>query len=152
MNYKDLESRLGHYLNTEESCRRCLGVLSPQSEIQIIVDELQFFCVHPMKDQIQLLPSKCVSPDFTFYASAEAIEIMIAKKGLSPAQLGLKLCKQYFAQQVHLEMGGHFLHILRKGYLKIVAVGGAEFLQGLTQYNLGSLRSIIAFLRQLGPR
>jgi len=61
----------------------------------------------------------------------------------------LKLAKQYFAQEIGFEMQGHFLHILRKGYLKIVAVGGKEFIQGLKQYDLGNLKNIIGFLKNL---
>jgi len=153
MKYQDLEERLSQYLNTEESCRSCLGVLSSQSEIQIVVDGSHSLCVHPQPGtqvgKIEVASQACQSPDFIFRASSEAIEIMIAEKDLSPGELGLKLAKQYFAQQIEFEMHGHFLHILRKGYLKIVAVGGTEFLQGLAQYNLGSLRNIMQFLRHL---
>lgn len=149
MKYQDLEDRLSHYLNSEESSRSCLGVLSSQSEIQIVVDGSHSICVHPQVGKIVLASQACQSPDFIFRASTEAVETMIADKGLSPGELGLKLAKLYFAQQIEFEMHGHFLHILRKGYLKIVAVGGTEFLQGLAQYNLGSLRNIMQFLRQL---
>jgi|GEM_PF-3212542 len=149
MNYEDLGDRLSQYLNEEDSCRSCLSILGKQSEIQIVVDKAQSYCVHPGPETIELIMKPCQSPDFIFRASSEAVEIMISEKGLTPGALGLKLAKQYFAQEIGFEMQGHFLHILRKGYLKIVAVGGKEFIQGLKQYDLGNLKNIIGFLKNL---
>ena len=149
MDKNDLHQRLEHFLKNEPACQQTLGHLNGNAEIALIIGGSMTLCAHFPREGVEMVKESCKSPDFLFRATPQAVETMIAEKNLSPAELGIKLAKQYFTDQIELEMPGHFLHVLRKGYLQIVKAGGVEFLNGLKEYNLTSLAKIIGFLQSL---
>ena len=149
MNSEDLQQRLAEFLKNDPACQQTLGSLNESAEIALVIGGSLKLCAHFPPEGLQLVEKECQSPDFLFRAAPQAVETMIAEKHLTPAELGIKLAKQYFTDQIQLEMPGHFIHVLRKGYLQIVKTGGLEFLQGLSQYNLESLGKILVFLQSL---
>ena len=143
--YKDLAD----FLTNEPSCQKALFCLNSEAQIAINVGGTLQACVSVVDQKIQVHPEECPSADFVFYSRPEAIELMISEKGLSAGALCGKLVKQVLTQQIELTMPGHFLQVVRKGYLNILKVGGMELLVELRKHNLASLPKIIEFLRAL---
>lgn len=99
--------------------------------------------------QVLTEQAKATAPDFIFKATPRAIEILIAKKGLSVAQLGTLLAKQVVGGDISVSMPANLLQVTQKGYLKIVKLGGMDLMNELRSHNLTSLPKIISALKKL---
>lgn len=149
MQKNDLIAQLKDYLITEKACLQTVTCLSEKAEIGITIADSAFLRVLCREGEVQVEEQKAVAPDFIFTATPEAIEVLINEKGLSPAQLGIKLLKQILNQDIQLAMPANLFQISKKGYLNIIKVGGVEFLAELKNHNLASIPKIMNALKNL---
>ncbi len=149
MEKEKLVSDLLTYLSTEASCQETLACLNSKAEIGIRIAQSTEISVLYDGENVQALEKPALAPDFIFDASPEAIAILIAEKGLTPAQLGIKFLKLILSRDIKVRMPSSIFQVTRKGYLKIVSVGGMEFLSELKKHNLANIPKIIKALKGL---
>lgn len=137
------------FLKTEEACRKTLSCLKKNAQIGIIIGGTLQCCVQHIDGEVVVRRESCLTPDLIFHAQPEAVETLISDKGLNPGELGIRLFKQLVTGQVTFSMPGNLLHILRKGYLDIMKVGGKDFIDELKKHNLASPTKIISALKKL---
>ena len=149
MEKDSLVMQLTEFLTSDSACTQTIGCLTDKAEIGISIADSVHLCVQHKNDAITVEERKPHTADFIFSATPSAIEVLISEKDLSPAQLGMKLMKQMMNQDISLAMPGNIFQISQKGYLKILKVGGAEFLGELKKHNLASVPKIMSALRKL---
>ena len=148
MQREDLYQQMKDFLESEEACEKTLSQLNEKAQIGIIIGGTLHCCVQYIEGKVVVRKETCSTPDFIFHAKPDAVEVLIAEKGLLPGPLGIKLFTQLVTGQVTFSMPGNLLHILRKGYLDILKVGGKDFIAELKKHNLASPTKIINFLRK----
>lgn len=149
MEKQSLVTDLIEFLTTDSASRETMACLSSNAEVGIRVAQNVDVSVSYDGEKVVAVEKELKAPDFIFHASPEAIQVLISEKGLSPAQLGIKLVKQVIGRDIKLSMPSSAFQITRKGYLKIIALGGTEFLTELKKHNLASIPKITAALRRL---
>ena len=149
MDKQQLITDLIEFLSTEPACKQTLECLNNKAEIGIQI--AQSVNVRVIYDGQKVLAENqpALAPDFVFDASPQAVAVLIAEKGLSPAQLGIKFVKQIISRDVKVSMPSNIFQITRKGYFKILKLGGAEFFNELKKHNMASLPKITAALKKL---
>lgn len=149
MEKQQLVKELTDFLKNEKGCIEALACLNEKAEVAINIAGAVELSVSYKDSAVVVEERKAFSADFRFHASPEAIEVLIAEKGLSPAQLGIKLVKQVISRDISISMPGSIFQIPRKGYLNIVKVGGVEFLAELKKHNMASVPKILGALKKL---
>lgn len=149
MDQQKLIVELKDFLRTEPACVQTLSCLKPEAKIQISIANTNPITVFYDGSQVVVEDGSNKLVDFIFNSSPQAIETLLSEKGLSPAQLGIKLLKQVLTQDVSISMPSNIFHITRKGYLDILKVGGLEFLNELKNQGLTSLPKILSALKKL---
>lgn len=144
-----LVEQLRNFLQQEHACQETVSCLTGKAEIAIRIAQTEELRVRHHNQSIQVDSDLSGRPDFIFDASPAAIEVLIAERGLSPGQLGVKLIKQIVSRDIQFAMPASILQITRKGYLNIIKMGGVEFLSELKKHNLTSLPKIISALKKL---
>lgn len=137
------------FLTQEKACIETLSCLNKNAELSIRIASSVELAVTYNGSEVVTRQEHSLAPDFIFDASPEAIAVLIAEKGLSPGQLGVKFVKQIVSRDIRVSMPGSLFQITRKGYLKIVQVGGAEFFAEMKKHNLASLPKLTAALKKL---
>ena len=145
---KDLEE----FLTTEKACLDTLACLNQKAELAIRVAGSIELAVLYDGNRVIAEQKKALAPDFIFEARPDAIAVLIAEKGLSAGQLGVKLVKLLVSRDISVAMPSSVFQITRKGYLKIITVGGMEFLSEMKKHNLASLPKITAALKKLSKK
>ena len=140
------------FLTQDLACKQTLSCLNKKAEIEIRIAQTVEISVMYDGSQVLALEKKALAPDFIFDASPEAIAVLIAEKNLSPAQLGIKFMKQVVSRDIKVAMPSNIFQVTRKGYFKIVTLGGMEFLAELKKHNLASIPKITAALKKLKNR
>ena len=77
---------------------------------------------------------KAVKPDFIFYFSPEALENLVSGNYKTMADVAIQITKNYLAGTVRFKFVGSPLHLLTKGYLKIVKAAGFEYTKFLSSH------------------
>ncbi len=149
MEKQRLVNDLIEFLTTEPACKETLSCLNKKAEIAIRIAQAVEIRVLYDGDSVHAKEEKPLAPDFIFDASPEAIAVLISEKGLSPGQLGIKLTKQIISRDIKISMPSNIMQVTRKGYFKIFALGGSEFVQELKKHNMASLPKVIAALKNL---
>ncbi len=149
MEKQQLVNDLIEFLSTESACRETLSCLNRKAEISIRIAQAVEIRVLYDGDQVLAEEKTALAPDFIFDASPEAIAVLVSEKNLSPGQLGIKLTKQVLSRDIKISMPSNIMQITRKGYFKIIKLGGSEFLQELRKHNMASLPKVIAALKRL---
>ncbi len=149
MEKRKIVEELVQFLTNEPACLETLACLNQKAEIQIRIAQSVNIRVIYDGEKVIALEEPPLAPDFVFDASPEAVSVLVAEKGLSPAQLGIKLVKQIISRDIKVSMPSNIFQITRKGYFKIVALGGTEFLAELRKHNLASIPKITAALKNL---
>lgn len=140
---------LTHYLTQETACKETLACLSDNAELAIrIAGSVELNVTHK-GDEVFVQERQALAPDFIFNASPDAIAVLISEKNLSVGQLGVKFAKQIVSRDVQVSMPTSIFQITRKGYFKIVQVGGIEFFNEMKKHNLASLPRLMAALKKL---
>ena len=144
-----LVSDLIVFLTSEPACQQALGCLDKKAEIAIrIAHSVEVKVVYD-GTRVDAIEAPPLAPDFVFDATPEAIAILVSEKGLSPTQLGLKFIKEIMNRESRVSMPSSIFQITRKGYFKILTLGGTELLAELRKHNLASLPKITAALKRL---
>jgi len=149
MERKALIVDLIKFLTDEPACQQTLGCLNSKAEIAIRIAQTVEISVLYDGQQVIAEEKQATAPDFIFDTSPEAISVLISEKGMNPAQLGIKLVKQIISRDVKVSMPSSIFQITRKGYYKVISVGGVEFFQEMKKHNLASLPKITAALKRL---
>lgn len=151
MEQKKLVNDLIHFLSHEKACHEALSCLNSKAEISILIAQTVEIRVVYDGQKVFAEEKKALAPDFIFYASPSAVSVLIQESDLTPAQLGIKLFKQILSRDIKVAMPSSIFQVTRKGYFKMLTVGGVELLSELKQYNLASLPKIIEALKKLRP-
>lgn len=149
MEKQRLVNDLIEFLSTDSACIETLSCLNKKAEIAIRIAQAVEIRVLYDGQTVQAEEKKALAPDFIFDASPEAVAVLISEKNLSPAQLGIKFVKQVISRDIKISMPSNIMQVTRKGYFKILTLGGAEFLAELRKHNLASLPKVIAALKKL---
>jgi hypothetical protein len=149
MKKEELVRDLMHFLSEDPACKKTLACLNSKAEISIRIAHCVQVCVKHDGDKVVAEECDALAPDFIFDTDPETLAALIAEPNLSPAQLGLKFVKYVMSRDIKISMPSSFLQVTRKGYLKIISLGGREFLQGLSEHNLASLPKIMAAVKNL---
>ncbi|MCB0377971.1 MAG: hypothetical protein KDD33_05720 [Bdellovibrionales bacterium] len=149
MEAKQLIENLVSFLQTDPACQKSLAVMKNSAEISIVVGGSHSVRVAKNASELVVESGEALHPDFVFEATPAAISTLIAEKGLTPGQLGVKLLKEIVAQDVTVRMPGSILQLPRKGYLELLKIGGQEFLQELRKYDLSDIGKIMSALKNL---
>lgn len=148
MEKKQLISQLIDFITNEPACIQALECLDSSAEVAIQIAESVELSVQ-YKGNVIVEERKAYAADFRFSTNPETIEVLIAEKGLSPAQLGTKLVKLIISGDIALSMPGSLFQVPRKGYFKMLAIGGTEFLKELRKYDLTNVAKILGALKRL---
>lgn len=149
MDQKHLINALIDFLQTETACQQILQCLSARAEIGIqLAPGVELSIKNNGKDTI-VEEKKAASPDFLFFASPDAISVLIAEKGLSTGQLSVKLLKQLISQEVRVAMPTSMMQITSKGYLSCLKLGGLELWEELKKNGITNIAKIISVLGKL---
>jgi hypothetical protein len=149
MEKQQLVYDLIEFLTTDSACQKTLSCLDKKAEIGINIAQAVEIRVLYENNKVRAEQAQPMAPDFVFTASPEAIAVLISEKNLSPAQLGIKMLKQIVSRDIKVAMPSNIMQVTRKGYFKIMKLGGKEFLQELKGHNLASLPKVIAALKNL---
>lgn len=149
MEKNKLVTDLLDFLKTEPACLETLGCLNAKAEIQVrIAQSINIKVIYDGK-QVIAEEKGPLAPDFVFDASPDAIAVLIAEKGLSSGELGIKFVKQLLSRDVKVSMPSSIFQVTRKGYFKILTLGGTEFFTEMKKHNLASLPKISAALNKI---
>lgn len=149
MEKQQLVNDLIEFLSKDSACIETLSCLNKKAEISIHIAQAVEIRVLYDGETVQAEEKKALAPDFIFDASPEAVAVLISEKNLSPAKLGVKFVKQVISRDIKISMPSNIMQVTRKGYFKILTLGGAEFLSELRKHNLASLPKVIAALKRL---
>lgn len=149
MEKQQLVHDLIDFLTTDSACMDTLACLNKKAEISIRIAQAVEIRVLYDGQSVLAEEKKALAPDFVFDASPEAVAVLISEKNLSPGQLGVKFVKQVISRDIKVSMPSNIMQVTRKGYFKIVTLGGAEFLSELRKHNLASMPKVIAALKRL---
>lgn len=151
MEKQQLVHDLIDFLTNDPACTQTLSCLNKKAEIAIRIAQAVEIRVLYDGNSVLAEENKALAPDFVFDASPEAIAILVSEKNLTPAKLGVKLFKQVINRDIKISMPSNIIQVTRKGYFKILTLGGSEFLAELQKHNLASLPKVIAALKRLRP-
>lgn len=151
MDKDKLVEELIQFLCGEAACLETLACLNSKAEVAIRIAQSIDIRVVYSNGEVMAKKQEPLAPDFIFDATPEAIAILISEKGLTPAQLGIKFVKQILSRDIRVSMPSSIFQITRKGYFKILTLGGSEFFVEMKKHNLASLPKIIAALKKKKP-
>ena len=149
MERNELIQRLIAFLKKDPACAQAIGLLSGKAEIAIRVAQIEEVRVRNQGGSLEVDQNTRRPPDFTFDTTPEAVETLIQETNLNASQLAIKLTKQVVAKSIRFSMQCGIFSVTQKGYLKLLTLGGRDFLDELKKYELASVPKILSALKRI---
>ncbi|MBK7845154.1 MAG: hypothetical protein IPJ71_15965 [Bdellovibrionales bacterium] len=137
------------FFTTNPTPKEALRHLKAGHEIRLLLDGREECALFYQQDQVFFEKRKVPTADVEFTVGPEAIRQLANYLGGGVGQLGITVIKEILLGHVQIRVCGSVVRILTGGYLKIIASGGPELLNFLTQYGLNTLPKIARFIRSL---
>jgi hypothetical protein len=139
---------LKKFFTEREMPRVALGNLRENLEVGVIIGDMVPCAIFRQGGSVIVEKRKAENPDFIFRLEPQTVTIL-SQTPDDIAEIGLAILKEMLAGDIHLQMPGGLLSVLRGGYLEVISSGGAPVMKMLGHLGLSSPAKIVGFFRQL---
>lgn len=139
---------LQEFFTKRHSPSVALRHLREKVEIGIDIGSSISAAVFRQGDAIIVEKRDAVKPDFIFHLKPETVSVL-AQTPDEVGEIGLAIIKSMLTGDVHVQMPGGFMSVLRNGYMEIVSSGGAPVAKVLGQMGLSSPSKILGLFKKL---
>ena len=139
---------LKNFFTERETPRLALANLRENLEVGVVIGDMVPCAIFRQGTAVIVEKRPALKPDFIFKLEPQTVTIL-AETDDDIAEIGLAILKEILAGDVHLEMPGGLMSVLRGGYIDVITSGGAPVMKMLAQSGLTSPAKIVGFFRKL---
>jgi hypothetical protein len=142
---------LKNFFETRAAVAKALGLLESGVEIGVVIGE-SIECALSIRDgkpQLERRPAR--SPDIVFSIRPETVELLNDRTRDDISDIAVNILKEMLAGDISVRVEANVLDLLRRGYLRVAALGGPTVSAFLARHGMTNVSNIMNTIKKMRP-